>query len=143
MPDQDRIDEALYTTLRAIHHFERGLYVEFGLGYQEICLLQLLRRQEGLRVGEAASSLEIPVFSATRLAQRLEARGLIAKRIDELDGRAIRLSLAPRGSRLLGAIEKRSYDIMAANAERLSPEEVAAYLDVAESLGELLGAGGN
>jgi DNA-binding MarR family transcriptional regulator len=132
----------LYSTLHAIYYFERDLYEEYGLGYQEICLLQLLLREPGIRVGEAASNLEIPLFTATRLAQRLESRGFIRKRVDELDGRAVCLSLTPKGSKLIRAIEKRSYDIMAANAARLSASEVEAYLDVAENLGELLGVAG-
>jgi DNA-binding MarR family transcriptional regulator len=138
-PGRKEIDEILYSTLRAIYHFERGLYGNYGIGYEEICLLQLLRRRPGLRVGEAARILELPLFAATRLAQRLEGDGLIDKGPDPVDGRAVRLRASGAGLSLLGRIEGDSYRLVAGKAAGLSEGELAAFVLVAGNLGRILG----
>lgn len=133
------MDAALYATLRAIHHFERDLYARFGLGYAEICLLQLLRRHPSLRVGEVASALELAHFSATRLVQRLETEGLLIREADPRDRRAVRLSLSDKAERLIVAIEDGSYGLVQAYAAGRTDAEVAKLIQVAESLDKVLG----
>jgi len=129
--------------MRAVYHFERTLYARFGLGYQELCLLQLLRRKSGIHVSEAARVLEIPLFSATRLVQRLEADGYVVKRQDADDGRAILLSLSPRGRRLIRRIEDDNYELIMANAAAFSGKELDALVLVAGKMGRLLGVEGS
>ncbi|HOX33069.1 MAG TPA: MarR family transcriptional regulator [Spirochaetales bacterium] len=138
-PERGRVDEALYATLRAIYHFERDLYARFGLGYQEICLLQLLRRRPGLRVGEAAKALELPLFAATRTVKRLEGRSFLRKARDPEDGRALRLALRPEGEALIAEIEAENYGRIAANLRGLSRREVEGLVLAAERIGALLG----
>ena len=125
--------------MRAIHHFERDLYARFGLGYTEICLLQLLRRNPGLRVGKVAAVLELAHFSATRLVQRLEAEGLLIRELDPEDRRAVLLTLSEKAQKLIVEIEKRSYSLVQAYAEGRPEAEVAKFIAVAENLDKVLG----
>jgi MarR family transcriptional regulator, organic hydroperoxide resistance regulator len=125
--------------LRAVYHFERTLYARFDIGYQEICLLQLLRRRGGLRVGDAARTLEMPLFSATRLVQRLEADGYVVKANDTVDRRAVLLDLTAKGRRFIRRIEDANYDLIARNAASLSREELKAFVMVAERIDGILG----
>jgi DNA-binding MarR family transcriptional regulator len=129
--------------MRAVYHFERTLYARFGLGYQEICLLQLLRRKSGIRVSEAARVLEIPLFSSTRLVQRLESDGYVLKRQDADDGRAILLSLTPKGRRLIRRIEDDNYELIMENAASFSGKELDALVLFAGKMGRLLGVEGS
>lgn len=139
LPDRGHADSMLYSTMRAVYHFERTLYARFGLGYQEICLLQLLRRKSGLRIGDAARALEIPLFTATRLVQRLEAEALVTKRQDATDGRVVLINLAAKGRRLIRKVEDENYDLIMKNAETLSSEELKALVLLATRINELLG----
>lgn len=139
---RDRADELLYLSLRSIYHFERGLVEEFGLGFQEIILLQLLRRRESARIGEIAKALEVPVFSATRLVKRLEAEGLLRKEPAAGDGRGISAVLEPKGGKLVDAIEAASYRRIGGAAASLSPREREAFVLVAERLAPVLGVEG-
>ncbi len=139
IPERKRVDAALYATLRAIHHFECDLYTHFGLGYKEICLLQLLRRNPDLRVGKVASVLELSHFSATRLVQRLEAEGLVARVSDPDDRRAVLVSCSEKARRLIENIEDRSYRLVKAYASGLSTSEIAGFVMVAENLDKILG----
>ena len=143
MPDRADTDAILYSTMRTVYHFERTLHARFGLGYPEICLLQLIRRKSGIRVGEAARVLEIPLFSATRLVQRLESDGYVVKRQDSGDGRAILLSLSPKGRRLINRIESDNYELVMANAASLPGKELDALVLVAGKIGRLLGVEGS
>jgi len=139
LPPRERVDELLYDTLRAIYHFERSLYERFDLGYQDLCLLQLLRRRPRLRVGEAARSLELPLFSATRLAQRLEGRGLLRRSPDPRDGRAVFLELLPAGEALLDEVEEGNYALIAANARKLSDRELESLVRAGACMDRVLG----
>lgn len=138
-PDRERADEILYLTLRAIYHFERDLYSRFGLGYQDICLLQLLKRRPELRIGEAAKALEIPLFSATRLVQRLEAEGYLERRPDESDKRAVRLLISESAQGLISEIEESSYRRIEANSADLTARQIASLVSAAENLDRILG----
>ena len=136
---RDRADELLYRSLRSIYHFERGLVEEFGLGFQEIIILQLLRRRKSARIGEIARALELPVFSATRLVKRLEASGFLRKEPAPGDGRGISAILEPRGGKLVDAIEAASFGRIGGAAASLSPREREAFVLVAERLAAVLG----
>lgn len=129
----------LYSTMKAVYHFERTLYARFGLGYQEICLLQLLRRKSSLRIGDAARALEIPLFSATRLVQRLEAEALLTKRQDADDGRAVLVRLSAKGRRIIRKVEDDNYELIMKNAAALSGEELKALVLLTARIDELLG----
>jgi len=137
--DKKTADELLYNSLRAVYHFERSLVERFGLGYQEIYLLQLLRRRESARIGEIASALGIQVFSATRLVQRLEARGYVSKRRDDEDGRGVLVALEPEGGRFVGDIEASNYELISGSTSKLSDGEQESFLIVARNLNRALG----
>lgn len=109
------------------------------MGYTEICLLQLLKRNPRLRVGEAASALELAHFSTTRLVQRLEEEGLLVREADPLDRRAVRLSLTEKARRLIVEIEDGSYSLVQAYAASRPEAEVAMFIKVAENLDKVLG----
>lgn len=137
--DRETADELLYRSLRAVYHFERSLQERFGLDYQEIYLLQLLRRRESARVGEIAAALGVRVFTATRLVQRLETAGLVSKRRDERDGRGVEVRLLPAGAARVEAIEAHNYGLLVDNASSLGNEERAAFMTVARDLDGVLG----
>jgi DNA-binding MarR family transcriptional regulator len=139
--DRKTADELLYRSLRAVYHFERNLVERFGLGYQEIYLLQLLRRRESARIGEIASALGVPVFSTTRLVQRLEGLGYVSKKRDETDRRGVEVRLEPAGDAFVGQIEAHNFSLIVGSTATLSPAEQAAFVTVARNLDGVLGVG--
>ena len=70
-----------------------------------------------LRVGELAEALRVTVGGTSKLVDRIEAAGLIARRTDPEDRRAARIALSPQGRRKLTA------------ADKTYRQEVAALLD--------------
>jgi len=139
LPDRQTANDLLYRSLQAVYHFERSLVDRFGLGYQEICLLQLLRRRESARVGEIATALGVRVFSATRLVQRLEASGYLGKEPDERDGRVVVVRLLGPGERLVSDVEAYNFERIVGRTSSLPPAARDAFVIVADNLERVLG----
>ena len=70
-----------------------------------------------LRVGELAKALRVTVGGTSKLVDRIEAAGLIARQTDPEDRRAARVALSRQGRRKLTA------------ASKTYQQEVAALLD--------------
>lgn len=62
-------------------------------------LAALDRAPDGLTLGEVSRRMMVSNGNVTGLAARLEAEGLVERRLDSSDRRAFRLTLTPRGRR--------------------------------------------
>ncbi len=60
-----------FQALRAVYRFERSKVERFELSFEEIYLLQYLRRNSPSRMSAIAREMGIPVSNATRLVGRL------------------------------------------------------------------------
>src|SRR3954469_21456463 len=80
--------------------------------------------EDSMRVGDLARALRITVGGASKLVDRMEEAGLIARRPDPDDRRASRVALTTAGKRKLSAAVK-SYEaeVAAILAGVLSPDE--------------------
>ena len=63
-------------------------------------VLAALREQDGRRMGDLSDTTSIEVSTLTRLVDNMEQKGLVARRRDAGDARAILLHVAPAGRRL-------------------------------------------
>jgi DNA-binding MarR family transcriptional regulator len=63
-------------------------------------VLAALREQDGRRMGDLSATTSIEVSTLTRLIDGMEKKGLVARRRDPQDARAIVLHVAPAGRRL-------------------------------------------
>jgi DNA-binding MarR family transcriptional regulator len=67
---------------------------------------------DGLRVSELAGRIAASGPSTSRLARRLERRGLVRSAVDPLDRRAVRLGLSPAGAALRERISVRRRELI-------------------------------
>jgi DNA-binding MarR family transcriptional regulator len=109
------------------------------LDYQEIYLLQNLRRVSPQRLTEIARVLDIPMFSASRLVERLVQKKLITKEKGVEDRRSISVSLLPEGEKVVGLVEQDSYERIMDSAKEMSKEDFASLLQMSERLHQVLG----
>ncbi|MDF2366723.1 MarR family winged helix-turn-helix transcriptional regulator [Sneathiella sp.] len=72
-----------------------------GLSLAQWRALAFLARQEGVKQVTLADSLEVQPITLARLIDRLEEAGLVTRRPDPDDRRAIRLYLTPKAQPLL------------------------------------------
>lgn len=63
-------------------------------------VLAALREQDGRRMGDLSDTTSIEVSTLTRLVDNMEQKGLVIRRRDQGDARAILLHVAPTGRRL-------------------------------------------
>jgi DNA-binding MarR family transcriptional regulator len=63
-------------------------------------VLAALRERDGRRMGDLSETTSIEVSTLTRLVDAMEKKGLVARRRDAGDARAIALRVTPTGRRL-------------------------------------------
>jgi len=136
---REKVENDLYLFLRTIYHYERNIAAMFGLDYQEIYLLQSLRRASPQRLTDISLVLDIPMFTASRLVERLAQKKLIRKEKGAADRRSISVSLLTEGEKMVRAIEKESYERIMQNSDHLSDEDLASLFRMTEKIYELLG----
>jgi DNA-binding MarR family transcriptional regulator len=97
---------------------------ELPLAFFESLLFISRARRGSMRVGDLARALRVTVGGTSKLVDRIERAGLIARAPDPDDRRASRVTLTTAGKRKLGAAVK-TYDAEVAGilGGALSPEE--------------------
>ena len=109
------LDEVLFKALTAVYNFEADKKMRFELSYQEIFLLQVLRRHSPSRMTDVASWLKIPISTATRVVGRLETMKLLSREKDSADRRVISVSLTEEGEHAVRAVENHTYSLITKN----------------------------
>ena len=110
--------------------------LEAGFGHVTGRQLQALARlpADGLAIGELAGFLRVSGAAASVLADRLAEQGLAVRHADPEDRRVVRLAPTPAGVALAGRYRAYQRRGVAALLDRLSDAQVAAWLDVMETL---------
>ncbi len=137
--DRAAVDEVLFRALRAIFQFERVKVETFHLTFEEIYLLQFLRRKSPRRVSEIAEEMKTPISTLSRTIDRLQKRGLVARKQDGRDKRVMQVSLAAKGKKMVMAVEDHSFELIIRNLENYTQEDIAAFIKTAEALETILG----
>ncbi|NYG59132.1 DNA-binding MarR family transcriptional regulator [Nocardioides daedukensis] len=121
-PDLDTSPMALIGRLHRLADTLRQrlveVYAEFGLSEGEFDLLATLRRSGTpyeLGPGELAAATMVTSGAISKRVDRLEARGLVTRRVGDADGRARAIALSPAGRELIDAAIEAHY----ANEARL------------------------
>jgi DNA-binding MarR family transcriptional regulator len=98
--------------------------------------LQALARipATGLTMHELAGSLGVSGAAATVLADRLSAQGLVDRNTDPRDRRIVRLVPSAQGAALSRRYLEAQRQGVNALLERLSDEQVTAWIDIMETL---------
>ena len=71
-----------------------------GASLQMWRVLAALREQDGRRMGDLSETTSIEVSTLTRLVDNMEKKGLVARRRNARDARAVMLHATPAGRRL-------------------------------------------
>ena len=96
----DQLCFALYAAANEITRAYRPLLAELGLTYPQYLLMMALWERDDQTVTEIAQTLHLPGHGLLPVLGRLVAAGLITRRPDPADRRAIRLALTEAGAAL-------------------------------------------
>lgn len=83
-----------------------------------------LGRAPSSRLAEAVG---VPASSVTRLADRLEAAGFLARGADARSRSIVTLEITAAGRALVAQVVARRHELLAAVLERMAPDERAAF----------------
>jgi len=135
---RDDLDEVLFNSLRSVHKFELAKVATFGLNYEAIFLLQFLRRNSPAKMSEIAEEMNIPISTATRVVDRVEAKGLISRKKDLKDNRIILVSLKSKGEKIVREVEDHTFEIISKNLAEFNEDKIRSFIETASHMGKIL-----
>jgi MarR family transcriptional regulator, organic hydroperoxide resistance regulator len=110
----------------------------YGLQRPQDLMLDALTEQDGLTPGELAKQLDVAGPTAVKMAQRMEANGLVERRRDDPDGRLVRVYLTERGRELQRPIGQEIDKIAQRAGAGVGPRDRAAVRRALERVRENL-----
>ena len=84
----------------------------YGMTRAQGVILARLARQPGMTQNEMAGLCEVEPITVGRLVDRLEARGLLERRLDPADRRIRRLHLLPAAEPILAEIQRYKSELL-------------------------------
>jgi DNA-binding MarR family transcriptional regulator len=101
----------------------------FRLTLSQYNVLQTLRhtRAEGLTCGEVSERLSTRDPDITRLLDRLELLGFVARRRERPDRRVVRTQITEQGTGVLDAVDKLIGDLQVRHLGHLGPKKLGAF----------------
>jgi DNA-binding MarR family transcriptional regulator len=97
-----------------IREATRRLLARYGLDRPQNLVLDALVEQDGLTPREIAKRLEVSGPTAVKMAQRMEAKGVVERRRDDPDGRLVRVYLTKQGREIQAPIQREIHRIATA-----------------------------
>lgn len=117
----DALHSAAIHLLRAVRKEDE----RSGVGPARLSALSVLVFGGAVRLTELARIEQVKPPTMTKVIAGLEASGLVKRRVDAEDARAVRLEATPRGTKLLQEGRRRRVERLAAALHELAPGEVA------------------
>ena len=101
----------------------------YGMTRAQGVILARLARQPGMTQNEMAGLCEVEPITVGRLVDRLEARGLLERRMDPADRRIRRLHLLPASEPILAEIQRYKNELLRDIAEDLDEATMEIVTD--------------
>ncbi len=119
---------------RAHRTLAASLLSQVGLHPGQEALLMELWDHDGRTQADLAASLGVEPPTVTKMLQRMEQGGLVDRRPDPTDRRAIRVHLSTRGKRLKGKVDALWVELQERTVAGLSDRQQATLRSLLSSL---------
>ncbi|MEV4805481.1 MarR family transcriptional regulator [Nonomuraea sp. NPDC049421] len=127
----------LATTIEDFNAYYIRLPSVRRLNFSTLSVLHTLARKGPLRLTDLTATEQLKQPALTALVAKLEREGLVSRRPDPRDGRAVLLSLTPDGRRIVESRRADRVERLRRLVEQLDDGDRAALADVARVLGRL------
>jgi DNA-binding MarR family transcriptional regulator len=108
-----------------------------GLTPSQLSALTTIERSTELTLGALAEKERVAPASVTKAVAKLEAEGLVARRLDERDRRVVWVALTPPGRARLAAMRRRKNAWLAARLAALDEGDRRRIADALDALDAL------
>lgn len=125
---------------RAVRRHVRTRVTGEPLRGAQIELLRTVEQQPGIGVAAAARALHLAGNSVSTLVNQLVEDGMLRRRVDPDDRRAVRLELTDQAQERLATWRRTRTEFVAGALDSLSPEDLDAIKAALPALGRLLEA---
>lgn len=105
-----------------------------GLHPGQDALLRLLWAEDGQRQTRLAEGLQVEPPTVTKMLQRMEAAGLVTRKVDKTDGRVSLVKLTAKGKRLQPKVEAATTEVIRAATRGISAKEAATLADTLDKV---------
>ncbi len=136
MPKEE-LNEILFDALQSIYKFERMKVISFELTFESIYLLQFLKRNSPVKIGDIAREMRMVQSTVSRAVARLEKKGFVKKRSDKNDKRNIYVSIKASGKKIVSEVENHTYELISSNIGSLSESKIDSFIETALSLKQI------
>jgi DNA-binding MarR family transcriptional regulator len=126
------------TTLQIRAAVQHAL-ADYGLQRPWNLVLDALAEEDGLTPGRIAEHLQVSGPTAVKMAQRMEAKGLVERRRDDPDGRLVRVYLTPHGRDIQTPVQRAVDRVSARAAASLTAGERNAVTEALTKMRANLG----
>lgn len=133
-----RMIELLPRLIRGISQHESNSLSRGDITLPQLWALEHLARRQGCPMHELAQALGISRPAATGLMSRLITQRLASREHDRQDRRVVRVTISPKGRRILSNIWGQKRRAIAAVFSQLSAADRAQYLAILERVVETL-----
>lgn len=111
------------------------------LSFTTLSVLHTLSRKGPLRLTELTATEQMTQPAITQMVKRLESDGLLERRADPRDARAVLIQLTPRGEQIIAARRDARVQQLSNLLNRLSPEERGAIAAAVPALAHAIEVG--
>lgn len=137
--NKEIIDEVFFELLKNIYLFQRKEAALFKVTWDEIYMLQLLSRQQGIQVSVLSRQLKMQDFVTSRMITKLAKDGFVVRKTSEIDRRAVLVYITERGKAKLEEIQEYNFKTIYSHYDKLPAEDIRVLINSVDKLGELLG----
>jgi DNA-binding MarR family transcriptional regulator len=131
----DEVAELLVGLARHTREVARRDLDPLGVTWAQVRALRAVARGDGpMRMSHVADRLGIARRSATSVVDELERRGLVERRSDPADRRAVTVQVTEKGRELLADLDRRRHAAAGAMAAVLSDEDLRTLRDLLRRL---------
>ncbi|WP_257308728.1 MarR family winged helix-turn-helix transcriptional regulator [Geothrix fuzhouensis] len=133
-PTTRRVFQALRAIVRDLRLASTSCEKQFGLSAAQLFVLQALRDQPGMSLGEVAARTVTDQSSVSVVVRKLQEKGLVQKGVSTEDARRLELSLTAAGQRLTGQTPPTVQDLLIRRIAGLEPGDRGRLAELLEHL---------
>lgn len=132
-----RAQIALWSTSMKIGETVRNSLGKFGVTETQFNMLDLLSKKESHKVTDLAEKMGVKPSAVTTMIDRLTSNGLVSRRHDVNDRRAVLVSITEEGRDVMRKFEEKCRNVVKSYLSHLDPNELEALASIYEKLGKV------